>query len=83
MSKMKTETFLKSLAKGIEAMFEKIGNKRLRFALIVWEEDEKGRSRANYVSNCLRSGVRDAMKEMIERWDGEEHKKNVVSSDLN
>jgi hypothetical protein len=79
----KTKNLLLALSKGIEAVLTKMAGNNVRFALIVWEDRGGGKSKANYVSNALRSDVRDAMKEMVDRWDTADHEKNEVKSDLN
>ena len=57
---------LQRIGRLIEKELSKAGasKEEAQFSLIIW-----GGGRMQYISNAEREGVREAMREMVERWD--------------
>lgn len=63
---------LKTIARMVERRLEKVTGKRVGFSVWTW-----GGHRSQYVSNCEREDIKNALAETLDRWaedDGPFHK---------
>lgn len=61
---------MKDVARAIDGFFNGAGPKRVGFALLTFSLDNKPGDRVNYMSNCERADMLNAMKEFIARAEG-------------
>jgi len=63
---------MNELAKHLDAYFNGDGQKKIGFALLVYNlgEQIEGTGRINYLGNGKRGDVLIALKELIARWEG-------------
>ena len=63
----KVSVHLRAIAAGIDQALTKVAGQPMGFCLVVFNAEQA--SRTNYVSNCERNAVMEAMKELIEEWE--------------
>lgn len=66
---MDTDELLQSLARGIDTILTKVAP-GTQFSLFLWQgKPENLGTNVNYVSNAQRETVKDAIQEVLSRWD--------------
>lgn len=58
---------LRAIADELDKRLEDTAGQHMNFSLLVFETEEN--SRMNYISNCMREDVAQAMKSLLQGWE--------------